>query len=376
LAGSQEAYDMLEFHKSRDYAQGFAQRFEALHQERLVFSRKIVDYTAQFGRDLVFEPFLVLDELRKDLRAHARHIAQHLILVADQFPKNVESGRPVPTAIPSVEDDESATSLWDASDTRAQPSPSTVDASRAGLVGGPWWQALDLQSRELKWEPEWLSVSDLTPDAILDIAKEFRITVNEMHAAPYVVARWAEMGVLEKCEKLAILATGYGLDPKPLLQMAWNIDKNRFKAGDWPFPEAFQSYSFLLTEIETRAKTAVVRQRSQTGYGDEPAGDNRPQLPQQEQPYSLIPPTLFQWKHGPPVELTPQQWRLLSYCLDNRRAMVQEVADHLWNDGTASDKTEAAIDSLKSKLNTRLAEADIPVSVSRKAGFLVLAIDG
>ncbi len=367
---------MLEFHKSRDYAQGFAQRFEALHQERLVFSRKIVDYTAQFGRDLVFEPFLVLDELRKDLRAHARHIAQHLMLVADQFPKNVDSGRPVPTAIPSVEDDESATSLLDASGARAQPSPSTVDAPRAGLVGGPWWQALDLQSRELKWEPEWLSVSDLTPDAILDIAKEFRITVNEMHAAPYVVARWAEMGVLEECEKLAILATGYGLDPKPLLQMAWNIDKNRFKAGDWPFPEAFQSCSFLMTEIETRAKAAIVHRLTPGGREVKPTNNGGTSAIEQDLPYSLIPPNQFQWRDGPPVELTPQQWRLLSYCLDNRRVTVQEVADHLWNDGTASDKTEAAIDSLKSKLNTRLAEADIPVSVARKAGFLVLAIDG
>ena len=153
-----------------------------------------------------------------------------------------------------------------ASKTREPDASSTAPADvPAGLVGVPWWHALDLQSQELHWEPELLSVSGLAPDAILGIARKFRTTVNEMYSTPEVVGRWAELGVLKDCETLAILVASYGLDPKPLLQMAWNIDKNRFKAGDWPFSEAFRSCLFLLTEIETRAKAAIVNRLSQQG---------------------------------------------------------------------------------------------------------------
>ena len=373
IVGSHEAYEMIEFHKSREYALAFGERFEILNQARLEFSRKIVEYTARYGRDMILEPFLALDEFRQELQVQARYLARHAVLVANQFPNL----HPTPSTVSASQASQTSTQQPDTPKDLEQVNASVAEGSKRQPIAVPWWKGTDPNSPELNWEPEWLSVSDMTPEAILDIVKEFRSTVNEMQSAPFVIGRWAEMKVCEECEKLAVLATGYGLDPKPMLQMAWNIGKNRFKAGDWPFPAAFQSCSFLLAEIETRAKSAVVRRRSQAGYVDEPpVGNNEPQPLEQEQPYSLLPPTLFQWRHEPPVELTPQQWRLLSYCLDNRRAPVQEVADHLWNDGTASDKTEAAIDSLKSKLNTRLAEADIPVSVSRKAGFLLLAIDG
>jgi hypothetical protein len=149
-------------------------------------------------------------------------------LVANQFPKRADLQGPNVTNAPHAGEDQSTTVQTGDQPTQVRSVASAADGGGRELVAVPWWQALDLQSRELNWEPEWLSVSDLTPDAILDIAKEFRITVNEMHTAPYVVGRWAEMSVLEECEKLAILAAGYGLDPKPLLQIAWNIDRNRF----------------------------------------------------------------------------------------------------------------------------------------------------
>jgi hypothetical protein len=73
--------------------------------------------------------------------------------------------------------------------------------------------------------------------------------------------------------------------------------------------------------------------------------------------------------------LTPQQWKLLSYCLKNRRVEVQDVADHLWGEDS-SDKSEKAIASAMSKLNSRLMEAKIPIALSRKAGYLTISIDG
>ncbi len=109
--------------------------------------------------------------------------------------------------------------------------------------------------------------------------------------------------------------------------------------------------------------------------GKPPSPDRRDDE-ESDLPYSLIPPTQFSWKGAPPIDLPPQQWRLLSYSLGNRRALVQDVADHLWGDESSSDKSESAIDSLKSKLNSRLAEGQIPITLARKAGFLILSIDG
>jgi hypothetical protein len=99
-------------------------------------------------------------------------------------------------------------------------------------------------------------------------------------------------------------------------------------------------------------------------------------LPETELPYELIPPIAFSWKGQSPIELTPLQWKLLSYCLKNRRVDVQKVADHLWGSESSSEKSESAIDSAKSKLNTRLSEAAIPITLSRKAGWVICSIEG
>ena len=98
--------------------------------------------------------------------------------------------------------------------------------------------------------------------------------------------------------------------------------------------------------------------------------------PEEELPYVLIPPNEFSWRSQTPIELSPQQWKLLSYCLENPRTEVQDIADHLWGDESSSDTSESSLDSLKSKLNSRLAEAAIPISLSRKTGYLICSVDG
>ena len=94
-----------------------------------------------------------------------------------------------------------------------------------------------------------------------------------------------------------------------------------------------------------------------------------------ESPYTITPPNLFQWKDFEPVELPPLLFRLLAYLLNNRRAEVEDVTDAVWGDKD-SDTEDSAIASAKSKLTTKLTEADIPISIAKKAGYIVLSIDG
>jgi hypothetical protein len=82
--GCHESYDLLEFHKSADFARSFAARLDRLHEARVEFSRNVIDYSAQTrGED--FEGLVALDEARKNLKHMALCLAEYLDVIAAQF---------------------------------------------------------------------------------------------------------------------------------------------------------------------------------------------------------------------------------------------------------------------------------------------------
>jgi len=82
--GSHEAYDLLEFHKSADFARSFSARLDRLHEARVEFSRQVIEYTVQTRGEEV-EGVFVLDEARKDLKHMALCLAEYLDVIAQQF---------------------------------------------------------------------------------------------------------------------------------------------------------------------------------------------------------------------------------------------------------------------------------------------------
>ncbi|MEQ8790066.1 MAG: hypothetical protein RIC55_27465 [Pirellulaceae bacterium] len=82
--GSREAFDLLEFHKSPEYAQSFSGRLERLHESRVAFAKVLTEYTVRTcGEDV--EGIFALDEIRKDLKHQALWLAEHLDRIATQF---------------------------------------------------------------------------------------------------------------------------------------------------------------------------------------------------------------------------------------------------------------------------------------------------
>jgi hypothetical protein len=84
LIGSHEAYNLLEFHKSAEFARSFSQRLEVLEKARVEFSQRVIEYTVQHrGEDV--EGVFVLDEARKDLKHMALGLAEYLDIIAQQI---------------------------------------------------------------------------------------------------------------------------------------------------------------------------------------------------------------------------------------------------------------------------------------------------
>lgn len=82
--GCHEAYDLIEFHKSADFARSFSARLDRLHEARVEFCRNVVDYTVQTrGEDV--EGVFVLDEARKELKHQAIWLAEYIDVIALQF---------------------------------------------------------------------------------------------------------------------------------------------------------------------------------------------------------------------------------------------------------------------------------------------------
>lgn len=82
--GSHETYDLLEFHKTPEYAKVFAARLESLNQSRRDFAKALNKCTVD-GTCNDLECLLELDETRKDLKHHALWLADHLRRIAVQF---------------------------------------------------------------------------------------------------------------------------------------------------------------------------------------------------------------------------------------------------------------------------------------------------
>ena len=59
------------------------------------------------------------------------------------------------------------------------------------------------------------------------------------------------------------------------------------------------------------------------------------------------------------MQLTATEMRLLQYCLSNRKAKVQQVVDEVWGHDAGSEKGENALDTTKSRVNSKLAAEEI-----------------
>lgn len=82
--GASDAVDLLEFHKSPEYAQSFSARLDRLYEAAMALAGYLNKYVAQHrGEDV--EGLLVLDEMRKDLKHLALRHVEHLDRVAAQF---------------------------------------------------------------------------------------------------------------------------------------------------------------------------------------------------------------------------------------------------------------------------------------------------
>lgn len=91
--GSHEAYNLLEFHKSADFARSFSDRLDQLHQARVEFSRHVNEYTVRHrGEDA--EGMFAVDEARKDLKHQALNLAYYLETIAQQIEATGNAGLP------------------------------------------------------------------------------------------------------------------------------------------------------------------------------------------------------------------------------------------------------------------------------------------
>jgi len=82
--GVPEVFDLLEFHKSAEFARSFSDRLKQLHDARVEFARSVVDYIVRTrGED--FEGMFVVDEARKGLKHRALSIAEYVDIIALQF---------------------------------------------------------------------------------------------------------------------------------------------------------------------------------------------------------------------------------------------------------------------------------------------------
>lgn len=82
--GCRDAFDLLEFHKSPEYARSFSARLDHLQHDRVEFAKHLTEYTVRTrGEDV--EGFVVLDETRKELKHKALWLAEHIDRIATQF---------------------------------------------------------------------------------------------------------------------------------------------------------------------------------------------------------------------------------------------------------------------------------------------------
>jgi hypothetical protein len=83
-----------------------------------------------------------------------------------------------------------------------------------------------------------------------------------------------------------------------------------------------------------------------------------------------LPPSTF-CHNGEPVELSPLQYRMVEslWLADNRQQELDDWLDYVWD---GDEPAATSINSAISKLNSRLLEADIALTVSQKNGWVTL----
>ena len=90
--GGQEAHDLLEFHKSVEFALAFAGRLDRLLEERRRFSEQLVDFATKHRADDATAVFQV-EQTRRKLMHKAVALAEYIDNLAMQFEKEL-SGKP------------------------------------------------------------------------------------------------------------------------------------------------------------------------------------------------------------------------------------------------------------------------------------------
>lgn len=86
--GSHESYDLLEFHKSPEYARSFSDRLDKLHEARVEFAELLRNHTVE-SYDAPVDADFALDEVRRNLKHQALWLAAHIDRVAAQFDSGV-----------------------------------------------------------------------------------------------------------------------------------------------------------------------------------------------------------------------------------------------------------------------------------------------
>lgn len=98
--------------------------------------------------------------------------------------------------------------------------------------------------------------------------------------------------------------------------------------------------------------------------------ERRAELPTANGPQ---PPNLFTWR-GKQIELPPLPWRLVNYlwdCLEHR-CRIHSACDAVWEHDASANAIKGAI----SKANNAFAEANMPLCIRQKQGFLVFEVQG
>lgn len=84
-----------------------------------------------------------------------------------------------------------------------------------------------------------------------------------------------------------------------------------------------------------------------------------------------VPPNYFWWA-GEKFELQPRHWQLVDFLWrqPSRMAKLDDVIEHVWGDSIQEKSVASAV----SKLNSVFLEAEIPLNLGIKNGYVVLAV--
>lgn len=94
--------------------------------------------------------------------------------------------------------------------------------------------------------------------------------------------------------------------------------------------------------------------------------------PEEDKPYRLEQPHRFVWRGRRPVDFPPIPYLLLVYLLEHPEATEKEVMKSVWGDRRTETGT---VRTAVYEVTSRLADAGIPITISRKSGGIYLTFD-